>query len=707
MLTSQMLLSDPALGLIREVRPSQLQMAASIEQVLREGGAYFCEGPVGLGKSLAYLVPTLLAKGRRVVVATAKRALQDQIINKDFPAVHVVIKNVTGPTIATPLKGRSNYACAAAAFSLLEKSGENDARFETFIGHSMYGDRAEYPGAPPRWWSQATAEDCVGKRCGNYNNCGYIRLKRAVADSRLVVTNHHVLGAEMFFGHGKMVGGPYDVLVIDEAHTLAAGIRSAFSHKVGDDSISQLWDVLKRTGRDFPATKKLLRPWEGMFEGVTDRGYESKARDAPVFPGGPADEVIGLLRASLLEIAKTLASYLVADEPDEPDEVSDDIYVGDEPVEGIEGGLDREALADDSAREQALLTQAQRRVDSLLRGLQTAQGIVDPDPIETEGDPDREAMRRARILANTVIYSTSDDRGRFAIQCAPVGVGGIAGRYLSTVKTVVVCSATLAVEGGFDHVTSMTGIAPVKAEVLPTSFNYDAQGFVFVPREMPAVSRYDAEAYADSMRRRVALAVRLVELSDGGAFILTTANDELDMFAAALKERFPRRTFAQGHRNNPHDGDPNAALGKFKATRDAILVGSKSFWEGVDVPGGDLRLVIMAKLPFPQFNDPIVKARERLAGKADAFRDVQLVDMLIDLRQGVGRLIRTRDDRGCVAILDSRVWDKSYGSQVRRALPWSNDLITSNFKVCEQYLPRFTAHFRKVAKLAAGPAFVP
>lgn len=703
MRTSQEMLSDPAHGLVQEARPPQLAMAASIEEVLRSGGAYFVEAPVATGKTYAYLLPALLATGRRIVVATAKKQLQDQIINKDFPTLRRVLGPGMDKFTATALKGKSNYACALAAESLLEKTGDDDMGFRAFLQRSMYGDRAEFPGAVPRWFSQATAEDCIGKRCDYFDDCGYIRLKRAVSESRLVVINHHVLGAEMFFGHGKMVGGAYDVLVIDEAHTLAAGIRSAFSHKVGDDSISQLWEVLRRTGRDFSATKKLLIPWEAMFEGVPDRGFDSRARATPVFPDGLAAEVIQLLCGSTVEIAKVLESYKP---DDEQDDVDDDIFIGDEPVEAIEVEVNKEALAEGNARTQALLTQAQRRVDSLLRGLQTAQGVVDPDPTET--DPEKAEMRRTRILANTVVYSTSDDRGRFAIQCAPVGVGGIAGRYLAAVKTVIVCSATLAIDGGFDHVTSMTGVAPVKAEVLPTSFNYDAQGFVFVPRGLPAIGRNDPE-YANVMRKRVEMAVRLVELSDGGAFVLTTANDELDAFAAALKERFPGRAFAQGHRNNPHDGDPNAALTKFRDTRDAVLIGSKSFWEGVDVPGGDLRLVIMAKLPFPQYNDPIIKARERLAGKENAFRDVQMVDMIIDLRQGVGRLLRTSDDRGCVAILDSRIWDKSYGAQVRRALPWSNNLVTSDFSVCERYIPRFAAHFRKIMNTQRGldPAFVP
>jgi ATP-dependent DNA helicase DinG len=350
----------------------------------------------------------------------------------------------------------------------------------------------------------------------------------------------------------------------------------------------------------------------------------------------------------------------------------------------------QEAIAEEGkAFALAVVGQARRRVEGLRRGLLAAQGEV-----ETSLDPDDPEGHKARILANTAVYSTQDERGRFGVNCAPVNVGGIVGKYFANIKTIVLCSATLAIDGRFDHVTAMTGVQPAIAEVLPTSFDYAKQGFAFIPRNLPVIGRSHPD-YAKVMQERVDMAVQLVRWSNGGAFVLTTANDELDAFAGALKQAFPGRAFAQGHRKNPWDGDPASALAKFRETPNSILVGSKSFWEGVDVPGGALRLVIVAKLPFPQYNDPIVKARERLAGQ-DAFRDVQLVDMLTDLRQGVGRLIRTRDDRGVVAILDSRVWDKSYGGMVRRALPWQNNQVTSDASLCERYLPAFARYFEQL-----------
>lgn len=706
MKTTKDLLSDPTHGLVREARPPQLAMAASVEEMLADGGAYYVEAPVATGKTFAYLLPALLAQGRRVVVATAKKGLQDQIVGKDLPALkdaigHDAARSLNGQRLATALKGKGNYACGEQAMSLIEKNGfEHSTEYQAFLRRSLYGDRADYNGMPPKWWGLATAEDCAGKRCARFDECGYIRLKRDVAQSKIVVVNHHVLGAEMFYGLGKLVGGPYDTLIVDEAHTLAAGIRAAFTHRVSEDSIQSLLDLLKRTSHQFPAVRRLLAPWEQMFATVPNRHYQdASAREVPVFEQGAAALALEGLRTINSELERVEKLYNKSNEPDawteEPDEIFGERAM---PIDAIEMEMEEHeaGLAESKGRELAIITQALRRVDGLLRGLSAAQGVVEDNfsDMTQAPTPEEIAIRRERILANTVVYATQDERGRFGVNCAPVGVAGIARRYLAQLKTVVLTSATLAIDGGFDHVESITGIAPKKTEILSTSFNYDSMGFVYIPRDLPVLGRQHPE-YQDVFRRRVDRAVRLCELSNGGAFILTTANDELDMFVEGLKRRFGNRVIAQGHRKNPWDGDAPTALAKFRATPDAILVGSKSFWEGVDVPGGALRLVIMAKLPFPQFNDPIIKARERLAG-ATAFRDVQLVDMLIDLRQGVGRLIRTKDDRGCVAILDSRVWDKQYGGSVRRALPWSNGLVTSELSVPEKYLPRFAAHFRKM-----------
>jgi ATP-dependent DNA helicase DinG len=693
------LLEDPVHGLVREARPAQLTMALSIDAILQMGGVYFCEAPVATGKTYAYLVPALLAKGLRVVVATAKKQLQDQIVDKDYPALKKVLGTDVPPGIAVPLKGKGNYACRVAATSLVSQNALEATTYARFLETSNYGDRADYEGTPPRWWGAATAEGCVGPRCRAYNDCGYIRLKRDAAQSNLVVINHHLLGSDMYFGLGKLVGGPYDVLIIDEAHTLDEGIRAAFTHRVGEDALHRLSDMLSNSSHPFPAIRKALPLWEALFTETPNRGVqESKTCATPVFDVTLATAAISALQQINRELNHVIKLYS-GDNSDDRDTneapntescgIDDGLEMFNEPIEAIECITDA-TLPVEKVNDLALFMQASRQVDVLLKGMQAAQGLVEPDLTIT--DPVAQALRHSNILKNTAVYTTVDDRGRYSVDCAPIHVGGIAGRYLSALKAVVVCSATLAVNNNFDRVKHMTGLTPIKTDVLPTSFNYAAQGFVYIPRDLPSVGRTDAN-YVTLMAQRVDLAVQLVTLSDGGAFILTTANDELDAYAAALKKKYPRRTFVQGHKKNPWDGDAQAVLRAFRATKDALLVGSKSFWEGVDVPGSALRLVIISKLPFPQYNDPIVQARERLAG-ASAFNDVSLADMLVVLRQGVGRLIRSQDDRGCVAILDSRIWDKSYGGAVRCALPWPHALVTSKLSACETYLPKYAAYFK-------------
>lgn len=689
------LLTDPANGLVREARQPQLQMAASIRDVLREGGIYYVEAPVATGKTYAYLVPALLASGQRIVVATAKKQLQDQIIAKDLPAIQAALganmsEALGGMRLASVLKGKSNYTCQAAAEALLEKSEEGPGSYRAFVRLSNYGDRAEYDGSLPRWWGAASAEDCVGKRCERFDSCGYIRLKKDATQSKIVVVNHHVLGADMYYGLGKLVGGPYDVLIVDEAHTLAAGIRSAFTHRVAEDSISGLKEVLRRTGHAFPVLDAVNTSWKQMFELVGGRGVtEDAVRVPPVFDINLADVCL----AGLTQLAEQLGSVQklytedaeqgAPDDTEEPEEIFGERVMPLSAAEQEEMQQAQEAVAENSGRALTVLSQAHRRLDGLIRGLRAAQGFagvmadIPTDKLEA-------------VKANTAVYASYDDRGRFGINSAPVNVGGLASNYLKQLKAVVLCSATLAVDGEFNHLVKVTGQAPTKAEILPTAFNYDAMGIVYIPRDIPSLSRSHPE-YGDAMKRKIQRVVDLCDWSKGGAFVLTTANDELDQFTLALREKFPGRVFAQGHKKNIWDGDAPTALAKFRATKNAILVGSKSFWEGVDVPGGDLRLVIVAKLPFPLLSDPIVKARERLAGRM-AFEDVQMVDMLIDLRQGVGRLIRSSRDRGGVAILDSRIWEKRYGQAVRRSLPWKKT-ITDDANIARTYLGRFAAYF--------------
>lgn len=715
MLTSHALLTQPALGLVKQVRPAQVAMAAAIETVLAQGGVYFVEAPVATGKTYAYLLPALLAKDRRVVVATAKKGLQDQILLKDVPALLRVLKAAETPLnlkSVVPLKGKSNYTCQFSAARHVGQDATRDAGYGAFSARSTYGDRADYPGTVPRWWPGATADDCVGPGCPVSDTCGYLRLKRDAKQAKLVVVNHHVLGADMFFGLGKLVGGLYDVLIVDEAHTLVNGIRAAFTAHVAVDSITKLRRALARCAIAFPEVPGLSEAWDVMFGLLPPLARpEDTTRAAPVFPLAEAQDVLTRLRALYAELARVMALYrgeegaaehaealaqTLREERKEREEreerdAAEALLDGSAPPPNTTPLPPADGAPDGRQHTLASLMQASRLVETLLRGLALMQDAVPPDAALS--DEVAQQQRREAIKRNTAIYQQVDSQGRLSLNCAPINVGSIAAAYLRNIKTVVICSATLAVNESFAHVTQVTGLTPTHAEILPPAFNYDAQGFVYIPRDLPVLPRQDP-AYHEVMHQRVARAVQLAELAQGGVFVLTTANSELDLFAQAFKQKFPGKVFVQGHSRHPWDGDPATVLEKFRATENAILVGSKSFWEGVDVPGGALRLVIMAKLPFPQYNDPIVQARQRLA--TQPFRDVLVADMLVELRQGVGRLIRSQDDRGCVAILDSRVWTKEYGTAVRRALPWSLTSITSDLRICQQQLPKLAAYFARL-----------
>ena len=685
--TALELLSDPALGLVREVRQPQLQMARSIEEVLTDGGVYLAEAPTATGKGYGYLTPAIARAGRRIVVATAKKQLQDQLKDKDIPAIakafgitegalHTLTLGAEGEQffLSRILKGKSNYACQLQA-----RKHPIDATYNNWIAHSPFGDRADYPGAPPAWWPVATAEDCVGRACDHHNTCGFIKLKQEIKQTRVVVVNHHLLGSDMFYGLGKLVGGPYDILIVDEAHKFAEGIRSAFTLEAAENSIVGLEKALSNTTFALGQVQPLLATWQEMFNHLPNKHWqEMHLREAPVFPVG-SEEAISSLQRLDGEIKGILTAYNIKGDPDDRD-------FWDEFAAALEDQPDPQTRSD-------LMTGAitRRKISALKKGINIMQG----QPLEPDLDaaPGEITERSIRIMANTVIYGHADRRGVFRLGAAPVSVGGIAHNYLSSVKSVVLTSATLAVDGGFDNVADTLGVPVTKAEILPSTFNYAKQSFCFIPRDLPHAARNDAQ-YPALLQRRIDYCVELVKLSEGGAFILTTANDDLDAIATALMSRVSNPVFVQGHSKNPWHGDPPSVLQQYMAAKDAVLVGSKSFWEGVDVQGEKLRMVIVSKLPFPSPKDPLIIARtSRYPDSLEGWRHVSYVDMMIDLRQGIGRLIRSTTDRGMVAILDSRLWDKQYGGQVRRALQFP---ITGKMDDCRASLPRIVAYLRRL-----------
>lgn len=660
--TLQELLGDPTHGLVREVRHSQLRMATAIEETLRDGGLYVVEGPVGLGKSFAYLLPILLA-GKRAVISTPKKSLQDQLVHKDIPAL-LQATGIVAPFVV--VKGKGNYACRERAMKL---TGKNPgAEYLRWIETSRHGDRADYPGMPPAWFGKATAETCTGRACPSYASCGYIRMRQEAQQAKIIVINHHLLGSDFYYGLGKMVGGVYETLVIDEAHKLQDGIRAAFTLAVGERSAHDIIDLILNTGWHIRNADNLGALWDRLFEPVQNKHWRDPHERKPnVFDPDRAAETQEHLEALSKELTEILG-------------------VGDDG----ESHLDPDIAVP--------LEQAKRKVDELRSGIATMQGTPCGDDLEGN----------ERWLKNTVIYAQGGPGG-FTTYAAPVNLAAIIEPRLLQIPAKVMTSATLAVGGEFNHLRATLGDAMTRSEVLPPSFDYGKQGVLYVPNHLPFMSRPKQgdeeglemyEAYLKAIAEECAF---LVNLSGGNAFILTTANDEMQRIVSILRPLTKCPVLMQTVRNKDGsmvgEGEPQPLLRRYMQTEGAVLVGSKSFWEGVDVQGEKLLLVIIVKLPFPGRNDPVMQARRRVT--ENSFLNVDCVEMLTDLRQGTGRLIRSATDRGVVAILDSRAAPKSkakkgYGRMAIKALPFPQNVVTHERQDVEWYLPRVRTYFKKL-----------
>ncbi len=616
----QALLGNPGRGLVREVRPAQLDMARAIEGVIADGGLFCVEGPVGIGKTFAYLTPALYA-GKRTVIATPTKSLQDQIINKDLPAI---ARALDKPIKAVVLKGKGNYGCK----HLAAKHHIDDAVADEFFKISKYGDFADYPGRVPPQFRLATAERCIGRACPKARHCGFMRLKQDVGDANVIIINHHVLGAEFRFGLGAKTGGPYDVLVVDEAHHLDDGLRSAFTLTVAEYSARELHGAIGDTqfAPNIP-TPALVGAWSQLFSLTTMDSEEPGIRQAPLFPR-MVSEVVLRLDAIDQEIAYILEQYGCSGDPGDANFASE--------IE--ESDLHHDLVS---------LAYAKRSVDDLRSAISIMQGEAED-----------------AIMDNTFISCSRSKQGVISFQAAPINMAGLARPKLDAIRSIVLTSATLAVDKSFGHLRETIGRQPTQEAVLPTVFNYRQSLLLYAPNGIIPVSRKALE-YENYINLLVEECVALIQAAQGNTFVLCTAEDEM----TALAERVSRICYDMNVFVQERDGSPKTIVEKFVAAKKPVLFGVNTFWEGVDIQGGKLRLVIIPKLPFPQQTKPLIVAkRRRFADSFEAWRAVDRVEMMIAVRQMAGRLIRSATDKGVVAILDGRLRTKSYGQAVMEAI---------------------------------------
>jgi len=598
-----------------EERPAQQRLSEAVERTLRDGGLLLSEAGTGTGKTLAYLYPAL-ELGRRVVVSTGTKNLQEQLVGKDIP----LLARALGRDLSVAvMKGRGNYLCLlrfrsfaqAGTFRRLDEVPMFRA-VEAWAPRTQTGDRSEIAELPDSadFWREisAASENCIGQSCPDFDACWVTQMRQRALDADLVVVNHHLLCADLAVresSYGEVIP-PYDALILDEAHLLEDVATQYFGLQVSSHRLEELTrDVERELKAAALDAREVLSEVESLRH-RSERFFRQLAGGAGrrLGPDWMTSRVAEESKALLLRLDGLRTALLAV--PERPE---------------VLNGL--------AARAQSL----REDVAFVLRADDDGHVYF----VETRG--------RAVFLRAT-----------------PIDVSGLLReRLFDNVRAVVLTSATLAVDGSFAYVRSRLGLEDLDAEELQLAspFDFGEQALLYVPRHMPDPRSADfAERVADEV-------LRLLETSRGRAFVLFTSYANMNAVAERIAGQLPFPLLIQG------EAPKAVLLDTFRQTPGAVLLATASFWQGVDVVGEQLSCVIIDKLPFASPSDPIVSARiERLRNHGgNPFGEYQVPVAVLTLKQGLGRLIRTGSDRGILAVLDSRLVGRAYGRRFLESLP--------------------------------------
>jgi ATP-dependent DNA helicase DinG len=594
-----------------EHRPGQIRMARAVQEVLEHDGTLLIEAGTGTGKTWAYLIPAALS-GRRVLVSTGTRALQDQIMEKDLPA----LKRHLGIDIdAACVKGLSNYLCrrrfqelSASADAIQPRFARSLPTLRSWIAETDSGDRATLATIAeedPIWSRVVSGSDTrIGARCEHYDQCFATRARRRAEGAQLVVVNHHLFFADLALrdtGFASVLPD-YDAVIFDEAHQLEDTATHFFGSRLSTAMV-----------------ERLVRDARVAFRGERDgKRHQTRLLDA------------------VLQQTSNFFSAL----PTHPN-----------------GG--RSSLPPDAVPQGALFA-----LDNVLSELSASCRNLKPPrenvlQIARRADQLRDALG-SLDAAGQVSWVQGGGRSP-SVGSSPIDVGPLLRERLhERVPCVVFTSATLTTGGDFRFLKRRLGIeTEVSEEQVDSPFRYEQQAALYAPTHLPDPRASD---FPDAAAKEI---LELIRMSGGGAFVLSTSLRMMRILAERVGDELEQEWFVQG------DAPKQTLLDRFRDLGNAVLFATASFWEGVDVPGSALRLVVIDKLPFDVPSDPVVAARcERLdeAGESSFMRYL-VPAAALSLKQGFGRLIRTTQDRGVVAILDSRIRRKGYGKVFLRSLP--------------------------------------
>ena len=632
------------------VRTTQIELAQAVERTIAERSTLIAEAGTGTGKTWAYLVPALLGGGK-VLVSTGTRTLQDQLFSRDLPRVREALSI---PATIALLKGRGNYVCH---YHLERQQGEDRAlksrgevhqlrNIQTFAQQSATGDRADLPTVPEdaEIWQRVTStrENCLGQDCPNVRDCFVLKARRQAQEADVVVINHALFMADLMLRDEGVTDllPAADTVVFDEAHQLPDTATRFLGSSVSTHQLLDLCRLIETAGL---AHARELTNWSEQA-----RALEQSTRE---------------LRLSCAALENMPSRRVTFDAFPEP----------------VAFDLARDALQAALDAVGQLLSSVEEKHPDLTAAARTARELG--ERLAQWGQPGRGVRSEMQDL-HQIVRWVELGLHHVRLHAAPLSVAEAFSRYRQGGQAWIFTSATLSVHGDFSHFTERLGLQSAETVRMESPFDYANQALLYVPQDLPAPQSPDfLPAFVEQL-------MPLIQASQGGALVLCTTLRAVERVAALLADAYDRVGLSwpimrQGN------GTRRDLLERFRTLDHAVLVGSASFWEGIDVAGDRLTLVAIDKLPFAPPDDPVLEARLRACRNrgGNPFMEYQLPEAAIALKQGAGRLIRSETDWGVLMVGDTRLVDKPYGKQLWRGLP-----PFARTRVLEEAVQFFTRH---------------
>lgn len=615
-----------------EYREGQVKMAAAIATAFTDKKHLMVEAGTGTGKTLAYLIPAIAAVIRdkkRIIISTGTKNLQEQLMEKDIPFLQKILPN---KFTAAYMKGRSNYACLyrikkAENQPVLDGLEQMDhfRAISRWVNETATGDRRELVDLPEElsFWNRinARADICIGQKCPEFEPCFITRMRSRADAADLIVVNHHLFFADLNV-RGNQFGRvipDYSAVIFDEAHLIEDIASDYFGFQVSNFQIDELVrDIDGLPITDAVSTRELTR-LSARIIGLADQFWIrfTQARNDGRYP-----------------LLPDVFAHRTSSGESKPTPLGEAHFALDTAVKDLETALD--AFAETLPEAESLLRRAR-------------QARFDLEFVVSQSE------------RNYVYWLERRGKGIF-LRASPVDVSELLREKLfEKVDTCILTSATLSSNGSFNFIRERLGLDSSKTTgmVAPTSFDYEKQAILYLPKAMPDPRSPEFTQMAAGE------IIKILEVTQGHAFVLCTSNQSMNALFELVSSRVNFPCLVQGSMSRA------GLLDRFRETPNAVLFATAGFWQGVDVQGEQLSCVIIDKLPFAVPTDPIVAARSRFIedNGGRAFFEYSVPQAVISLKQGIGRLIRSRTDRGVIAILDPRLRTKGYGRDFLQSLP--------------------------------------